>query len=99
MIRYRLEVAREYLDDAKELFNENRFNSAASRAYYASYQAMWAALGELRDGKIWRHLSQFQNVPVCPISASDSNFNPRNTQCIPVVKIFTFLDLEQTETF
>ena len=57
MIRYRLEVAREYLDDAKELFNEKRFNSAASRAYYASYQAMWAALGEPREGKIWRHLA------------------------------------------
>ena len=57
MIRYRLEVARKYLDDAKELFNKKRFNSAASRAYYASYQAMWAALGEPRDGKIWRHLA------------------------------------------
>ena len=39
--------------------------------------------------------SQFQNVPFCPISASGSNFNPRNTTCIPVVKIFAFLDLEQ----
>jgi len=36
-----------------------------------------------------------QNVLFCPISASDSNFNPRNTQCIPVVKIFAFLELEQ----
>ena len=40
-------------------------------------------------------MSQFQNVPFCPISASGSNFNPRNTTCIPVVKIFAFLDLEQ----
>jgi hypothetical protein len=32
---------------------------------------------------------------ICPISASGSNFNPRNTTCIPVVKIFAFLDLEQ----
>jgi len=36
-----------------------------------------------------------QNTPFCPISTSDSNFNPRNTQCIPVVKIFPFLELEQ----
>ena len=57
MIRYRLEVAKKYLDDAKELFNQKRFNSAASRAYYASYQAMWSALGEPRDGKTWRHLA------------------------------------------
>jgi len=40
-------------------------------------------------------MSQFQNAPFCPISASGSNFNPRNTLCIPVVKIFAFLDLEQ----
>jgi len=40
-------------------------------------------------------MSQFQNVPFCPISASGSNFNPRNTTCIPVVKLFAFLDIEQ----
>jgi hypothetical protein len=28
-----------------------------------------------------------------PISATDSDFNPRNTQCMSVVKIFVFLDL------
>ena len=31
----------------------------------------------------------------CPIPASDSSFNPQNTKCIPVVKIFTFLGLGQ----
>ncbi|RZB35564.1 MAG: hypothetical protein SRB2_03020 [Desulfobacteraceae bacterium Eth-SRB2] len=30
-----------------------------------------------------------------PISASDSNFNPRNTNSIPVVKIFVYLDLNE----
>ena len=30
-----------------------------------------------------------------PISASDSNFNPRNTNSITVVKIFVFLDLNE----
>jgi hypothetical protein len=40
-----------------------------------------------------------QNAPFCPISASDSNFNPRNTQCIPVVKIIVFLELEQKYAF
>jgi hypothetical protein len=30
-----------------------------------------------------------------PISASDSYFNPQNTNSIPVVKIFVFLDLNQ----
>ena len=57
MIKYRLDFARKYLDDAVELFNQKRYNSSASRAYYASYQAMWAALDKPRDGKIWRHLA------------------------------------------
>jgi len=33
-------------------------------------------------------LRPLQNAPFRPISASGSNFNPQNTQCIPVVKIF-----------
>jgi hypothetical protein len=28
-----------------------------------------------------------------------SNFNPRNTKCIPPVEIIARLDLDQTETF
>jgi hypothetical protein len=40
-----------------------------------------------------------QHVPFCPISVSGSNFNPQNTHCIPVVKIFAFLELEQKLTF
>jgi len=34
-----------------------------------------------------------------PISASGSTFNPRNTQCIPAVKIFAFLDLNKKSQF
>jgi hypothetical protein len=36
-----------------------------------------------------------QNAPFCPISVLGSNFNPQNAHCIPVVKIFAFLELEQ----
>jgi len=43
--------------------------------------------------------SQFQNVPFWPISALGENIYPRNTPCIPAVKIFIRLDLDQTETF
>jgi len=39
------------------LFEQQRFNSAASRAYYASYQAMWGALGDPVEGKVWKHLA------------------------------------------
>jgi len=35
----------------------------------------------------------------CPISASGSNFNPRNKPYIPAVKIFAFLELEQNISF
>jgi hypothetical protein len=40
-----------------------------------------------------------KNAPFCSISASGSNFNPRNTQCTPVVKIIAFLELKQKLTF
>jgi len=40
-----------------------------------------------------------QNATFCPISASGSNFNPRNILYIPVVKIFAFLELEQKLAF
>ena len=33
------------------------------------------------------------------ISASGSDFNPQNTQCIPAVKIFAFLDLAKNFSF
>ncbi len=39
------------------------------------------------------------NALFCPITASGSNFNPRNTQCIPVVEIIAFLVLGQNRTF
>jgi hypothetical protein len=51
-----------------------------------------------------------QNASFFSISASGSNFNPRNTQCIPacpvgpadrtgVIKIIAFLELKQKLTF
>jgi hypothetical protein len=36
---------------------------------------------------------------ICPISVSGENFNPQNTACIPAVKIFAFLELEQIPSF
>ena len=56
MIEHRLECAKVYLKDAFELYKKGSFNSSASRAYYASYQAMWAALGDPENQKIWKHL-------------------------------------------
>lgn len=57
MIEYRLDFAKRYLEDAIELFGKERYNSSASRVYYASYQAMWAGLGEPGEGNVWRHLA------------------------------------------
>jgi uncharacterized protein (UPF0332 family) len=56
MLAERFVVARTYLDDAQYLFAAGRLESAVSRAYYAAYQAMWAALGEPPNGRQWRHL-------------------------------------------
>ena len=44
-------------------------------------------------------LRPLKNTLFCPISASGSDFNPQNTQCIPAAKIFASLDLEQNWTF
>ncbi len=35
-------------------------------------------------------LRPLKNPLFCPITASGSDFNPQNTQCIPAVKIFAF---------
>jgi uncharacterized protein (UPF0332 family) len=56
MLAGRFSVARMYLDDARYLLAAKRLESAVSRAYYAAYQAMWAALGEPPSGGQWRHL-------------------------------------------
>ncbi len=57
MIEFRMKYAQNYLEDAKLLFEHNKYNSAISRLYYASYQAMWSALGDPEIGRIWKHLA------------------------------------------
>jgi len=51
--------------------------------------------------KIWllKQSETFANPTYCSISASRSNFNPRNAKYIPVVKILAFLELEQKLVF
>lgn len=55
MIPERLRLARQYLDDAQYLLAADRLASAVSRAHYAAYQAMWAALGDPPRAEGWRH--------------------------------------------
>lgn len=57
MIEFRIKYAHSYLGDAKLLYENKRYNSAISRLYYASYQAMWAAIGDPDEGKVWKHLA------------------------------------------
>jgi hypothetical protein len=52
----RFTIAKKYLDDARFLLDAGRLDSAVSRAYYAAYQAMWAALESPPRGGQWRHL-------------------------------------------
>jgi hypothetical protein len=56
-------------------------------------------MASLGPGRRSRSLRPLQNAAFCPISASVSNFNPQNTQCIPAAKIFAFLELEQKSAF
>jgi|GEM_PF-1475171 len=70
-------------------------------ASYAPYTSP-GAIETLRDtaNHIERSKSDDYLVPerklsFSPISASDKNFNPRNTNCIPAVKILIFLDLDK----
>jgi hypothetical protein len=55
VIPERLRRARHYLEDAEYLLAADRVASAVSRAYYAAYQGMWAALGDPPRGELWRH--------------------------------------------
>lgn len=55
MIAARLALAQQYFDDAQVLLAADRCASAVSRAYYAAYQAMWAALGDPPHADGWRH--------------------------------------------
>ena len=56
MIPERLRLAQQYLADTHYLLAAERLASAVSRAYYAAYQAMWAALGDPPGtGGRWRH--------------------------------------------
>lgn len=57
MLEHRLRLAQQYCDDAKLLLQNERWNSGVARAYYASYQAMWAALGDPPQEEQWRHLA------------------------------------------
>jgi hypothetical protein len=41
----------------------------------------------------------FENCLFYPISALSEEFNPQNTRCIPPVKFFFRLELEQTKQF
>lgn len=56
MIAARLARAQQYLEDAQDLLRTGRLASAVSRAYYAAYQGMWAALEDPPDGGRWRHV-------------------------------------------
>jgi uncharacterized protein (UPF0332 family) len=44
LIRYRLYRAKDTLDDARILADNNKWNSAMNRLYYASYYAVMALL-------------------------------------------------------
>jgi len=46
-------------------------------------------------GTSFYYLAPKRKLSFLPISGSDKNFNPQNTQGIPAVKILIFLDLDK----
>ena len=57
MIDFRIDEAKQYLDDARYLYQDGRYGSAVSRAYYASYQAFWGAVDDPPTSNQWRHFA------------------------------------------
>jgi len=57
------------------------------------------AMGLIDEKKICPAARPLHNAPFCQITASGSNFNTRNTQCIPAFEIIAFLVLGQNWTF
>jgi len=88
----RINYAQKYLDDAKILFAAERYNSASSRLYYASYQAMWAALGTPKGDRIWRHLAIIKPF------IHGYWFNPTHAQAAPGLLEHFRLPLRQLYT-
>ena len=52
VIEFRLNLAALYLEDAKMLLQNERWNSAIGRAYYASYQTVEALLKAIKEGRV-----------------------------------------------
>jgi hypothetical protein len=50
------------------------------------------------DSKICETFEKRSLLPPANGGTSGSNFNTRNTQCIPVVKIFAFLGLDSAKS-
>ena len=51
----RLKGARQILEGAKVLLAQGDFQGCVSRCYYATYQAMWAAVGAPEKKPRWEH--------------------------------------------
>ena len=71
-----------FLEKRDAVFTPSTFVAAA-------YKALEPITGP------YYYLVPERKLSFSPISASDKNFNPRNTKCIPAVKILIFLDLDK----
>ncbi len=81
-----------YLRDDRERFtsvDQNKDGNSPMRNIMAT-----GGLGARTRNRLM-YTRPLKNAPFCPISTSGSNSSPRNTQGIPVVRIFAFFDLEQ----
>jgi len=76
--------------------NSKLFHSHSYLSGFQDHGRLWLkCFLFLKAMYISNYLVPERKLLIFPISASGLNFNPQNTQCIPVVKICDFLELEK----
>jgi len=71
----RWDTSQELFQAAADAFTQQRYRACAGLAYYAFFQAMWVALGDLPPGQ-WQHVGitrrfchgQWAEPPIAPTS-------------------------------
>jgi len=72
---------------SEKAFSAQKLNFFTSKPYH-----LYSAVYKMYINSVWTKTVFFASRLG---GTSDSNFKPRNTQCIPAVKIFVFLDLNE----
>ena len=100
-IAIRKKLSSSHITETEPLQANNRsWNSELKLERATRFELATPSLGSLYSTN-WAMPAHrpLQKVPFRSISASGSNFNPRNTQCMSADKIWPFLELQRKWTF